>query len=157
MSWFKRKKQQTQESSPIISSEPVECQHKWRDFNWYLVTYWEPYWDNYKRKNSDKGTLKIDVIEPYVCYLCKERENHSLHHHQFKNVTEDEAFDLIEKVKEKYKNHISERAEVEDQILDMQKEIDRDFINMWALYHPEKFGSTINPLQNVPILKIGDK
>jgi len=39
----------------------------------------------------------------------------------------------------------------------MQKEIDRDFINMWALYHPEKFGSTINPLQNVPTLKIGSK
>lgn len=106
--------------------KPVECRHHWKDFPWYYeATYYK---DTYR--------LEAKLIEPYVCIHCKERKNVTLKEHQRVNLSYDEANELIDEWREKYKNYMEDRAIVEDMIHDMQL-VDREYLAIVeSLAHP---------------------
>ena len=133
-------KKKLEESKPIIVEppKPRECAHTWRDFDWYLVSEWNTY------TNSPKyGRYTIKIIEPYVCCLCKKRENHVIDREQAEHVTEEDFHAKQNEMKEKYKDYLKNRAIVEDQIRDMQKNIDREFLQTLSEYFPQKIGTSI--------------
>ena len=136
-------KKKIEESKPIIvePSKPRECAHTWRDFDWYLVSKWNTY------TNSPKyGSYTIKIIEPYVCCLCKKRENHVIDREQADHVTEEDFHAKQNEMKEKYKEYLKDRAIVEDQIRDMQKNIDREFLETLSAYFPQKIGLPIKKI-----------
>ena len=130
-------KKKIEEFKPIIveSSKPKECGHVWRDFDWYLVSEWHDYTNRPKY-----GYYRFKIIEPYVCCLCKIRENHVIDREYAENVTEEDFHAKQNEMKEKYKEYLKDRAIVEDQIRDMQKNIDREFLETLSAYFPQKTG-----------------
>ena len=97
--------------------KPVECRHHWKDFPWYYeATYY-----------SDSHRLEAKLIEPYVCIHCKERKNVVLKEHARVNISYDDANDVIEEWREKYKDHMEDRAIIEDMIHDTQL-VDREYL-----------------------------
>lgn len=130
-------KKKIEESKPIIveSPKPKECAHVWRDFDWYLVSEWHTY------SNIPKyGYYTLKIIEPYVCCLCKRRENHVIDREHTEHVTEENFYTAKNNMEKKYKEHLKGRAIVEDQIRDMQKNIDREFLETLSAYFPQKVG-----------------
>ena len=130
-------KKKLEKSEPIIieTVKPKECGHVWRDFDWYLVSEWHDYTNRPKY-----GYYRFKIIEPYVCCLCKIRENHVIDREYAENVTEEDFHAKQNEIKEKYKEHLKDRAVVEDQIRDMQKNIDREFLETLSTYFPQKVG-----------------
>lgn len=130
-------KKKLEESKPIIVEppKPKECAHTWRDFDWYLVSEW-----HYYTNRPKYGYYRFKIIEPYVCCLCKIRENHVIDREYAENVTEEDFHAKQNEIKEKYKEHLKDRAIVEDQIRDMQKNIDREFLETLSTYFPQKVG-----------------
>lgn len=104
------KKQESQ------SQEPLKCNHKWKDFDWYVDG------------NYNGQTLLFKVYEPYVCVICHERKDVLL----FKQVTQHKtmkganewAENFVEKTPQ-----IKARAEIEDAINDFIM-VDREYLNI---------------------------
>ena len=132
---FKKKKEPTTLTIPV-EDKPKECLHQWFDFSWYMESDWHTY------QNSPYGEFTIKIIEPYVCCLCKKRENHVLHKTRMYNVTEEVFYKTRKELKDEYKDYLESRAVVEDKIRDMQKNIDREFIQLFCSYFPQKTGSS---------------
>ncbi len=152
--WFLKKKEE-----PIQTYEerPKECQHKWRDFDPIMKFSFYPYHEN-EDKNK-KGQLKISMKESYVCCLCLDREDRTLCSWVFENLTQEEAYKKVQDFKKEYEGFYKPEAKIEDEILDMQYNIDREFLRNLALYHPEKVGSSFQSITRVPTLSEfkGDK
>lgn len=136
--WLFKKKLEKSEPIIIETAKPKECGHVWRDFDWYLVSEWHDYTNRPKY-----GYYRFKIIEPYVCCLCKIRENHVIDREYAENVTEEDFHEKQNEIKEKYKEHLKDRAVVEDQIRDMQKNIDREFLQTLSEYFPQKIGTPI--------------
>lgn len=107
---FKKKKES-------VAETPLKCNHKWQDFRWILeVSY-------------ANRMLHIKIWEPYVCIYCKERKNVKIGDGYYENVSRKEADEIIDDVREKYKNYIEEEAIVEDEINDFQL-VDRQWLEI---------------------------
>ena len=74
-SFFKRKEP---EPEIIIQELPKECSHKWRDFPWYMEYDYD----------TNTGSLKVGIYEPYVCIHCKKRENVTLYQEKWQYLKE---------------------------------------------------------------------
>ena len=136
--WFFKKKKEEIQPIEIKQEKPKECQHIWRDFDWYLEYEWHRY------SNRPKyGYYTIKVIEPYVCCLCKKRENHIIDKEHSEDVEEKDFVTKKNEMKDKYKDYLNERAIIEDQIRDMQKNIDREFLQTLSVYFPKKTGAPL--------------
>lgn len=114
------------EDRPPLAPMPKECQHQWQDFPWYVEgTY-----------HIEEGYFECQIIEPYVCVLCKKRENKVLmeYHHQ---ATEKEADKFIDGLRKRFKGKILHQIEVEDMINDFLM-VDRDYLHGYHLVHGTK-------------------
>lgn len=110
--WSKKKKKEP--------SEPVkipECDHKWKDFKWYLVM-----------EEDGFGRADIHIIEPYVCIHCKKRKDVKLQ--SWYNVSHPKK--LCETITSNLGDKIEVRAIIEDEINDMTL-VDREYLK-WADY-----------------------
>lgn len=108
---FKRKKRA--EEKP----EPAPCRHKWQDFPWIMRFYY----------NYGEGTLRVEVVEPYVCIYCKERQDRLLIRDWYNEISGEQIDRLIQEYKEKYKEHCEHEAVIEDKINDFQL-VDREWL-----------------------------
>ena len=146
MNWFKKNKNSNEckQEESIISKPP--CNHKWRDFDWYIIT-------DYKAKDDSKvGEFTAELIEPYVCCWCKKREDHVLSRIEATNIPYKEIDNQIKEWKTEYKEHIRGRAIIEDQIQDMQRSIDREYLDIVAACYPEKLGLTEQQKQKLHLV-----
>lgn len=115
---FKKKKEAKANVLP-----PKKCEHKYKDFDWYTVKKYQP----------DDCLLTIQVIEPYVCIFCGERQDKILH--ESITTCEREDYDRkIENFLKPYQSKIKERAFIEDEINDFLL-VDRDYIEAYSLVH----------------------
>ena len=116
MGLFKKKK---------IPVEPVkkECSHKWKDFDWYIESTCEEQRGQYK--------YRIRIYEPYVCLLCKKRDNRLLEDVSGITYNKKDYYREGQKLYELYFPRIKNRAIVEDQIEDTLKDIDRMYLRIW--------------------------
>lgn len=98
------------------SAEPVKppCNHKWKDFDWYLT------YDIIGR------SLKYQIYEPYVCIHCKKRKDISLESGTATTSSYKDALETLNIIKERYPK-IKDRAIVEDEINDAQL-VDREYL-----------------------------
>lgn len=110
---FKKKK-----PAPTVITPPP-CKHKWQDFPWIIRFYFD----------YGKGTLKVEIWEPYVCIYCKERKNRKLVEDWYTDVPSEQIDKLMAEYKEKYKEHCQNEAIVEDQINDFQL-VDREWLEI---------------------------
>lgn len=127
MGLFNRKKQASPPSPMIPISKP-KCQHKWRDFNWYL------------EYNYNDNHLEIWIKEPYVCCWCKERKDIILEHITYSYISDKKFQTTIEELEKQYSSHLKKRALIEDEIEDMRQNIDREYLAIVARCFPEKLG-----------------
>ena len=123
-SFLKRKKP---EPEIIIPEPPKECNHKWRDFPWYMEYDYD----------TNTGSLKVGIYEPYVCIHCKKRENVTLYQEKWQYLTEKQIEQEIEKVRNQYKAQLRPRAEIEDAIHDFQK-VDRLYLEIANSLWPDR-------------------
>jgi hypothetical protein len=112
-----RKRKESQFGAPSLPA----CIHTWKDFPWYMKRTWEEnpveIIDHFAY-DEPKGTLTIQIIEPYVCAHCHERKNIIL----MTSIERDVSYKKIDKIAaqffETYKDQIQPVAVVEDMIND---------------------------------------
>ena len=135
MGLFKKKE------PPVPVQVPKKCAHKWKDFDWYMYSSYNKYYQN----------LHIEIIEPYVCVWCKERENKVLFSNDFDIKSYGAALQKADEIHDLYKDKIKPRAIVEDQIADMQHSIDHDYLRIVAKCFPDKLGLTPEEVKKLSI------
>lgn len=114
------------------ANEKVECDHKFRDYNWYLK--YKVGYINGKRKFS------YTIYEPYVCVKCGERKDIEL---ESAEVDCFEGFDLkgtLDAIQKAYPK-IRPLAEIEDEIGDDIR-VDHEYLK----WHDFVTGRTSKPL-----------
>lgn len=117
MSLFRRKQK---ENTPPQIPPPKECNHKWKDFDWYI---------DFK---IYQHTLNYTIYEPYVCIHCKERKDVALERENVKGFNSNkEALEYVGSIINKYPK-IKDRAIIEDEIHDTQL-IDREYLKYAAI------------------------
>lgn len=128
MGFFNRSREEP--AKQYIPAPPLskKCEHKWQDFPWYL----------------EWGDNTVDVIEPYVCIYCKERENKNLCH--YTEVNNIRAF--TEELREKFAGHIKYKEEVEDMVNDF-KLIDINHLRWYHYLTDTKDPSTSRPTDKI--------
>lgn len=138
MSWFKRKnkKEENNLSSEQSSSITPKCSHKWVDFDLYFRFTKNIHHDTY---GKEYYTYKWEIVEPYVCCWCKEREDKVLASCEGTNYPGDYEKELTNFLKE-YKDHLSPKGLIEDKIQDMLHSIDREYLSIVASMFPERLG-----------------
>ena len=115
-----------------------ECEHKWRDYNWYL---------EYEGKSFPNGnkTFNYTIYEPYVCIYCHKRNTVELENGiiDIRNKT---MSDAVRELYQKYPK-IKSRALVEDEIND-DIYVDREHLK-WADFLSGRSGDnkTIEPIK----------
>ena len=114
------KKKEIQKPQSIT---PKICQHKYKDFNWYVTSVY----------NMDTNFLSFKIYEPYVCIHCGDRIDKLLDEKQWYCESKEIA---DEKHNNEIKNYplIRSRAEIEDQINDMVL-VDRAYIDIYMKVH----------------------
>lgn len=121
--WRSKKKRVKEIQDEMLSATPPqppkECQHKYKDFSWYLI-------------NSYDGTgyFHCEIVEPYVCVYCKKRINKTLEEYQRHHFSANEAIEFVEKLHEQFPDKIKPKAVVEDEINDFIL-VDRDFLKVY--------------------------
>ena len=116
MGLFKKK------TEPVVPAR--KCPHKWKDFDWYLET-------NIQNNPYGKYEYSIRIYEPYVCLLCKERQNKQLENISGSTYEKKTFFKQVQAIKEQYAEHLRDRAVIEDQIQDTLMNIDRIYLEIW--------------------------
>lgn len=145
MAFWNKKKKTSDSTSISTPSTSIQCRHKWKDFPWY---YEGVYY-------SDTHKLDAKIIEPYVCIHCKKRKDIVLKNHQRIDISYDEANEFIEQWIEKYKDHMEDRAIVEDMIHDMQL-VDREYLAIAeSLTHPSSNDLETEMQQLIKTVKAG--
>lgn len=97
--------------------QPLPCNHKWKDFNWYLeYSYDSSHYLDYK------------IIEPYVCTICHERKNVVLSHHHLDLSSRREIKDKLSKLYATFPK-LRHEEEVEDEINDFIM-VDRQYLTI---------------------------
>lgn len=104
--------------------KPKECNHKYKDFPWYVeTTHW-----------SGSRECEVKVVEPFVCVLCKQRKNVVLQTLTRNNYCWKDALKFSARIEKEYEQYCKPRPVVEDMIADMQL-IDREFLKYYDLIH----------------------
>ena len=98
-------------------NEPMVCNHKWKDFPWYVVLD--------KGYEIDRYTIR--VYEPYVCVKCKKRRDEYLYGWEFDS--ERKFKQKVEEIKTAHADKIMDRLLLEDMIKDEQL-IDREYLKV---------------------------
>lgn len=102
--------------------EPPKCQHKWRDYDWYMEYSLD--------RNPNVGwVLSYKIFEPYVCTLCHDRNNMMLESGKISLESKDDLAMALSKIMSLYPK-IRARAIVEDEIND-DIHVDREYLK-WA-------------------------
>lgn len=96
------------------------CEHKYKDFSWYLEGQYE----------GDSKTVTATIYKPYVCIHCGHRKDVVLDEICHSPITFEEAKKLFAYLKEFYKDKLKEKAYVEDEIHDMML-VDRSYIDIY--------------------------
>ena len=119
MSIFNRKKKKTEENFKIeIPTLPHE--HVWKDMPWYMdVSY-----------NSLDKTASYQIIEPYICVVCGERQNKILEKESWAHISVEEREKEYSVIRSRYKKYLKPRAVVEDMINNILLVKDVDYLNM---------------------------
>ena len=103
---------------------PPQCDHKWQDFPWIIHGLYDPVCH----------CVRVTITEPYVCIHCGERKDVTLYNKTKIATSQDKADDIYMKVYETYKDHIEDKAVVEDMIADMQL-VDREYLKYYNIVH----------------------
>ena len=92
----------------------------WRDYPWYIETSYD----------HDDRSVTYDVVENYVCVLCKERKRVVLQHGRGCGLSFNEARDLVTSIAAEFASHLESKAIVEDMIHDDML-VDRERLKIW--------------------------
>lgn len=113
-------------------NKPQVCNHKYKDFPWYIVTsYYDT--DRYEYRHDWRYTLK--VMAPYVCIKCKHRRDEMLQYYESND--SDKRDSKVSELQEKYPEDIRPTVEVEGMVKDEQL-VDREYLRLIdEFYHPE--------------------
>lgn len=120
-----------------VIQPPAPCQHKWKDFPWYIQRDVE--------RDYNSTTYLIRVWQPYVCVKCKERRNESLE--TVRVSTRNDRDRHYERMLEDYKDKVLPIAVVEDMVKDEQL-VDREYLRLM-----EEFQSPSSPFDNLDLLR----
>lgn len=104
----------------IFKKKPKECKHKYKDFPWYITYYMD--------KARILPTYTIDITEPYVCLICKERVNKNLMH--IVGVDPNDLDKELNELNNKYASNLESKAIVEDMVNDCQL-VDKSFVESY--------------------------
>lgn len=105
-----------------------QCEHKLRDFDWYLSIY----------ETNDFGGQKdytIRVIEPYVCILCGKRDDITLATYHVLGYESDRNRKIAE-IKAELGEKIKPRAIVEDAVYDAIN-VDKEYVKQWLAFRDQ--------------------
>jgi len=105
MGIFSRKKKNTEEENPKLEFE-FKHEHTWKDMPWYM----EVLYDGAER------TASYQIIEPYICITCGERQNKVLEKESWHNITVEAREKIYEAIRKRYHKYLRPRAVVEDMI-----------------------------------------
>lgn len=103
--------------------EPPKCQHKWRDYDWYMEYTFD------RNPGLNCWILSYKIFEPYVCTLCHDRNNVRLEEGRTSVASKDDLAMALSKIMSLYPK-IKARAIVEDEIND-DIHVDREYLK-WA-------------------------
>ena len=109
--------------------EPTVCQHKWKDFPWYMTSTWHP------NEYNNRGDGEIKIIEPYICIWCKERKDVVLQTIGHCGITWKNFVELKNDIEDTYRNKLELRAEVEDKIQDFIHDVDHVYLQLYEKIH----------------------
>ena len=98
-----------------IQDKPPKCQHKYKDYDWYL---------EYEVPNN-KNIFKYRIFEPYVCLLCGDRKDVKLEEGIIP-LNERSYYDILETMRNSYPK-IRSRADIEDEIQD-DIHVDKEYL-----------------------------
>ena len=100
---------------------PPKCQHKHRDYSWYM---------EYEAQHFPNGNkvLNYRIFEPYVCVICHERYEACLEKGTI-SLNDKSLNDAVKSITDRYPK-ITNRAEIEDAIND-DIYVDREYLK-WA-------------------------
>lgn len=128
--FWKRKKEETQ-----VREIHFPCNHKYKDFPWYLKTSWHNANYDYKIDMITNSHGKINIIAPYVCIHCKEQKDVVL---LSEKVDSQKVFhERIKEIQEKYKDKLCDKVIVMNQINDFQL-IDREYLEAARKLFPDR-------------------
>lgn len=107
-------------------NKPVVCNHKWKDFPWYMriderIKVPDEPWKDVRK------IYVVEVYEPYVCVKCKKRRDEHLG--GFESNDKSLRDKKAEEIKKKYADKIKGSIEIEDMILDEQL-VDRRYLEL---------------------------
>jgi hypothetical protein len=105
MGIFSRKK-----DTSIPQYEPVfpeiKHEHTWNDMPWYMeISY-----------NTSNKTASYEIIEPYICVTCGERNDKILEKTSWTGISAKARDEEYEKVRKLYSKYLKPKAVVEDMI-----------------------------------------
>lgn len=120
--FWKKKKIDTE--SAVVKETPIICNHKWKDFPWYITGTFA----------YDKSHWNCKIIEPYVCIYCGQRQDKLLQEYDRYNLTMEEADNYLQGVRDEFKDYCKPRAIVEDMINDF-KLVDPATLYYYELLH----------------------
>ena len=108
MAFWNKKEVQTKvvEKDPVVEIPIPKCFHTWKDFPAYI------------KEKYENGKSILEVVEPYICVHCKERENVSLYTETETGLSRSEHDKKREDWEYKYRKILQPRIIVEDMIND---------------------------------------
>ena len=101
--WFFKHKEK-QEDIPVLPT--FEHEHTWKDMPWYMEI-------NY---NTSNKTASYEIIEPYICVTCGERNDKILEKTSWAGISAKARDEEYEKVRKLYSKYLKPKAVVEDMI-----------------------------------------
>lgn len=122
---------------PFKKKAVITCQHKWKDFPWYIQRDVE--------RDYNSTMYLIRVWQPYVCVKCKERRDESLE--TVKVLTINDRDEYYERMLEDYKDKVLPIAVVEDMVKDEQL-VDREYLRLM-----DEFQNPSSPFDNLDLLR----
>ena len=110
----KKKQENTQFEIPEIPHE-----HVWKDMPWYMEVGYS---------GSDK-TASYQIVEPYICILCGERQNKILEKESWTHIDVESREKEYSVVRKRYRKYLRPRAVVEDMINNILLVKDPDYLD----------------------------
>lgn len=105
-------------------SKSKVCNHKWKDFPWYLAI---SYYDTERYYSSPDYRYTLKVVEPYVCIKCKDRRDEVLMTYESNSREKRDA--KVKELQQTYPDKIRPIVEIEDMVKDEQL-VDREYLKL---------------------------
>ena len=126
---FKQKKPQ------LESPKPIECVHKYREFDWYKQTSMEIL--GYNSNHEPHGRSTVKIYKPYVCIHCKNRKDILLDETTRADITWTELKELDDEISKRFEKWLKPQAVVEEEVSDFQI-IDREYLKLAQQLFPDR-------------------